>query len=181
MSFWVDGSPSQWDEVMWYNLQPSTVYYWRVGTVYNDDYDHPEWIDERTFTTGQAGGPILPAPILTAPPNNSSISFDNVILTWSPVDGAIEYSVSLLDKTNDSWYGFTTTNPQLDISQSGWFTPASNYEWYIEARNNYAWSSRSTTWAFTITADGFSTKNQRLPDAFFHDKFLDYIYYSVRH
>jgi hypothetical protein len=55
------GSSGPKQVVMWYNLQPSTTYYWRVAAVYNSN---KYWSEQRTFTTGPTGGTILPGPIL---------------------------------------------------------------------------------------------------------------------
>ena len=42
--------------ITWYNLSSNTTYYWRVGAVYDDDYAHPNWSEEWSFTTGPTGG-----------------------------------------------------------------------------------------------------------------------------
>jgi hypothetical protein len=172
---------SQWERVMHYNLQPSTLYYWRVGAVYNHEYDRPKWSEERTLMTGPAGGIILPAPILTAPANNSTVALTDLTLTWNPVDGAVQYSISLHDKTQDRWYGFYSTTPQKNLSQPGLLAANSTHEWYVIARNNYAWGSSSTGWSFTTAATGFSitypTGYQSVPDLFFYNESLSQIYF----
>jgi hypothetical protein len=146
--------------VMWYNLLPNTVYYWRVGAVYNYDYDNKLWSDERSFTTGQAGGTILPAPIPVSPANNSTVSSTNVTLTWQSVTGAIEYDVLLHAIDTDSWFSFgETAAPQLIIYDFPWFVSmyGYNFEWTVTARNDYAWGDNSAYWKFTYSSS--STQN----------------------
>ncbi len=35
--------------ILWYNLSPSTQYYWRVAAYYAGDYVHPNWSEEWSF------------------------------------------------------------------------------------------------------------------------------------
>jgi hypothetical protein len=154
MSYSIDNSVSHEEIVMWYNLEPSTLYYWRVGVVYNSDYAHPKWSAEWSFTTGAAGGPILPAPILQSPANNSTITTPDVTLTWQPVAGAVEYSVTLHALDIDRWYGYdnaTSTQQEINILNFVQSGNGNNYEWFVEARNDYAWSSSSEKWKFTYS------------------------------
>ena len=154
--------------VMWYNLQPDTVYYWRVGAVYDYDYDNKLWSEERSFTTGPTGGPILPAPILVSPANNSTVSSTDVTLTWQPVTGAIEYDVLFHAIDTDSWFSFgETADPQLIIYGFQGFVPyyGYNYEWTVTARNDYAWGDGSSFWKFTYS----SSSTQSIPWQFDKD------------
>jgi hypothetical protein len=163
MSYMIDYAGSHMEEVMWYNLEPSTVYYWRVGAVYNDDYANADWSEEWTFTTGAAGGTILPAPVLLSPANNSTITTSYITFIWQPVAGAIEYSVTLHALDKDRWLGFgNTPNSQLEIKISDFVgSYGYNYEWTVEARNDYAWSSASESWKFTYSG------SPTLPNTFF--------------
>ena len=151
MSFFII-TKSQW--VMSYNLEPSTVYYWRVGAVYNSDYDNPNWSEERSFTTGPVGGMILPAPVLVSPANNSIVSSTDVTLTWQSVVGAIEYDVLFHALDTDRWFSFgKRTDPQLIIYG---FSPLTsmyghNFDWFVTARNDYAWGDHSASWKFTYS------------------------------
>ncbi len=52
--YWVGSFPHRFEN-MWYNLSPSTVYYWRVG-VEDPGGSSYTWSNEWTFTTGPAGG-----------------------------------------------------------------------------------------------------------------------------
>jgi len=149
------GSSGPKQVVAWYNLQPSTTYYWRVGAVYNYDYSNKYWSEQWSFTTGTTGGTILPSPTLISPANGSSISPNNLILNWNAVTGAVEYSITLHDIDLDDWYGFDESTAPADLS---WFTlnPSTHYEWYVEARNNYAWGPSSATWQFTTISGSAS-------------------------
>jgi hypothetical protein len=155
MSYLMDYYGSHMERVMWYNLQPDTIYYWRVGVIYNYDYDHPIWSDEWSFTTGSAGGPLLPAPLLQSPSNNSTISNPNLTLTWQPVAGALEYSVTIHGLDANRWYGssgISDTQKMInldDLIQMGY---GNKFEWYVQTRNDYAWSDSSQPWKFTYPA-----------------------------
>jgi hypothetical protein len=143
--------------VAWYNLSSSTTYFWRVGAVYNGDYDNPNWSEEWSFTTGPTGGTILPSPTLISPANGSSVPPNNPypVLNWNAVAGAVEYSVTLHDMDRDYWYGIDTTTTQVTLSWPPLY-PLTHYEWYVEARNNYAWGTSSVTWQFITTSGSTS-------------------------
>ena len=163
----IDYYGSHMEEVMWYNLQANTVYYWRVGAVNNNDYDHPKWSVEWSFTTGAVGGPVLPDPVLQSPSNNSEISTSKVTFTWHPVAGAIAYSVTLHALDTDRWivyyYNITTTQQVIYIAsyvQTGY---GKNYEWFVETRNGYAWGTPSDKWKFTYTGTMSSSSRYFIP------------------
>lgn len=149
------GSSGPKQVVAWYNLQPNTTYYWRVAAVYDYNYSNKYWSEQWSFTTGPIGGTILPPPTLISPANSSSISPNNILFEWSPVVGAVEYSISLHDKDLGRYYGFDSYTAQLDLS---WYplNPLTHYEWYVEARNDYAWGPSSATWQFTTTSGSTS-------------------------
>jgi hypothetical protein len=141
------------ERIAWNNLSPSTVYYWRVGAYYNGDLAHPNWSEEWSFTTGPAGGPILPAPNLISPADDSSVPPNNPVptLSWNAVAGAVEYYILLHDIDGDSWYSHDTSATQVTLTWPA-LRPLAHYEWYVEARNDYAWGTSSATWQFTTTS-----------------------------
>lgn len=133
----------------WYNLEPSTTYYWRIGAIYNGDSDNPKWSEQWTLTTG-ANGIILPAATLVAPANNGSVPFGDVTLQWQPPAGAVEYIVYLHGIDPDLWVGFYSTEPQVTVPQSTIQDYGNHYEWFVMARNDYAWGDFSATWTFSV-------------------------------
>jgi len=126
----------------WFNLDPSTTYYWRVGAVFNNDSSNIYWSDEWSFTTGAVGGVILPASILTFPENGSTVPLGSLTLQWSPVQDALEYSISIHNITENDWWGFNTSTAELTLG-SYFLKPNHNYEWSVQARNDYAWGTES--------------------------------------
>ena len=143
--------------IAWSNLSAGTQYHWRVAAYYAGEHDHPNWSEERSFTTGPAGGTILPSPILISPENGSSVAPNNPVptLRWNAVAGAVAYSISLHDIDRGYWYGMDETTTQLTLS---WPTlePLTHYDWYVEARNGYAWGTSSATWQFITTSGSAS-------------------------
>jgi hypothetical protein len=168
-TYYLDYSGPHKEEVMWYNLAPSTVYYWRVGAVYNSDYSNPKWSAEWSFTTGAAGGPIPAAPVLLSPTNNSIVSTSVVTLTWQPVAGAIEYDVTLHGLDTDRWAGFdpiTSTQKAIDVAYFVEIGYGNSFEWYVVARNGYAWGNDSEKWKFTHSTNT-NLSSRDLPGSFF--------------
>lgn len=151
----IEFAGSRIEEPLWYNLASDTVYYWRVGTIYDNDYDHPKWSLERAFTSGAAGGTILPAPVLESPADNSIVSTEIVTLTWKSLPGAVEYSVSLHGTDTGRRAGFgATSDTQRVIKISDYAELLGygyNFEWTVEARNDFAWGEDSAPWKFSYS------------------------------
>jgi hypothetical protein len=149
-----NNSNRQKENFLSYNLKPDMKYYWRVGAVYNHDFDHPEWSEEWSFSTGPAGCGISSSPVLQSPANNSLVSSPTITLTWQPIDEAIEYNLHIqgLDTDLSELYtGITTTQKVInlgDLIQNGY---GNNFEWDVIARNGFAWSNRSEKWKFTYS------------------------------
>jgi len=169
MAFLTDYSDSHWDQVMWFNLQPGTIYYWRVGTIYNEDFDHPTWSTEWSFTTGAAGGALPSAPLLQSPANNSTVSTEDITLSWQAVTGAIEYSISLHALDTDIWIGLeNTADPEFVLDIGSYVNDAANqfglhYGWSVATRNSYGWSNSSDTWKFTFSKNSAISKGLLIP------------------
>ena len=153
---WAQGFGSNGTQhiLAWANLEPNTLYYWRVGAIYDGNHDNIYWSETRQFTTAPSGGVILDPPTPTLPTNGSTIPLDNVVLEWSAVPGALEYSVTVreydVDNFGYSWSGLTQT--QKDISGHSFLDPGKRYKWHVVARNNYAWSPESEKWDFSISS-----------------------------
>lgn len=147
------GAPSGIDQTTaWFNFEPDTVYFWRVGFIYDGNYDDKHWSETRKFTTGPSGGVILPPPILESPADGSAISVDAAILDWADVAGSVMYSVLIHDVNPDRYYGWDISESQLNVSEGNWWTvePGGIYEWSVSVRNDYAWSDESETRTFSV-------------------------------
>jgi len=131
------------ENLSWVNLDPATRYYWRGWLVFGTT-DGP-YTDVWSFITG-SGGTILPGPILISPPHNTTLPGTDVTLQWNSLPGAVqytacvgkpgEYSYSCLDETGTQAVPF-------------FIDPNTTYEWWVYARNDYAYGAESVRWQFT--------------------------------
>ena len=125
------------------NLRAATTYYWRVIL----DCRGGRSISETwSFTTG-SGGAGAAAPTLIAPTNGRTVSSPTVTFTWQPVGGASEYNLrwQLVGSTNDSSIRTASTEGQVTLDPG-------TYEWWVEARNDYAWGADSEHRTLTVAA-----------------------------
>jgi len=131
------------------NLNEATTYYWRAWlTCGNLQGPYSEvW----SFTTG-SGGTVLPAPALVAPANESAVPTTVVTLRWAPVPGAVEYLLfwGTADHPGSSYNEVSGEQFELELSAN------TTYEWWVNARNDYAISADSETWQFTTPASAAS-------------------------
>jgi hypothetical protein len=138
---WAQGQIDYWHNV--YNLQPGTTYWWRVrlecGPV------HGPFSETWSFTTAPQGT-IPTAPTLLSPSDGSTLVSLPVTVQWSPVEGAVEYLVSWRQSVEPGrtvWW-VRDTQATLLFLEAG-----TVYEWYVEARSDYAMGAKSATWQFT--------------------------------
>jgi hypothetical protein len=137
------------ENLSWVNLEPATRYYWRAWLVFgatNGPYT-AVW----SFITG-SGGIILPGPSLVSPANNATLPSTDVTLRWNSLPGALQYSAcwgkpgefgyTCLDETG------TQATPFYGID------PNTTYDWWVYARNNYAYGDDSVKWQFTTGQSG---------------------------
>ena len=104
-----------------------------------------------SFTSG-SGGTIPPAPTLIAPADGITLTTVPVTLEWSAVNEAVEYLFGW--RKVDQSFTFVTWVPDTEITMySQWFTPDTTYQWWVEARSDYAIGPASTTWEFTTPSD----------------------------
>jgi hypothetical protein len=125
------------------NLRAATPYYWRVILDCRGGRSTSEtW----SFTTG-SGGRGAAAPTLIAPTNGRTVSSPTVTFTWQPVGGASEYNLrwQLVGSTNDSSIRTASTEGQVTLDPG-------TYEWWVEARNDYAWGADSEHRTLTVAA-----------------------------
>jgi hypothetical protein len=73
------------------------------------------------------------------------------ILVWNAVAGTVEYAISLHDVDRDYWYGMNTSLTEVTLSWPA-LDPNTHYDWYVTARNDYAWGTDPSTWQFTTTS-----------------------------
>jgi len=147
------------------NFDPSATLYWRTylecGTT-QSPYS-AVW----SFTTG-SGGTILPAPNLLAPADDTILPSLPVNLEWSAVSGAVEYIVhwTLTGQGGYSYSMATDTNFTI-----GWgLSPNATYDWWITARNAYAWGVDSVKWQFTTPAGALSISHTNINRTFSIDE-----------
>ncbi|HSD84473.1 MAG TPA: fibronectin type III domain-containing protein [Anaerolineae bacterium] len=129
------------DRLGW-NFEPATIYYWRAylmcGAVQGP------YTDVWTFTTG-SGGTLLPGPNLVSPADGVTLPGTTVTLHWSSLAGAVEYNV--YRKRAGSYTSYWTVD-NTESTLSG-LNPNTTYEWWITARNDYAWGAESAHRFFT--------------------------------
>jgi hypothetical protein len=125
-----------------WNLDPGTTYYWKARlTCKNTPGRYSEvW----SFTTS-SNGTILPPPSLISPASGSTVSSVTVTLQWSAVPGATGYGVQWI-KAGQGWTNImdvTETHAHLN-----YLAYNSSYEWWIRAKNDYAYGDDSAHWYF---------------------------------
>jgi len=124
------------------NLEPATTYYWRTYLMCGEAQG--PYSDTWSFRTG-SGGVILPAPDLIAPPDGSTPGSTDVTLQWSAVSGSLDYDVWVFN-TQELWYWVPTVS---ETQLNAWLDPNTRYEWWVHARNDYAYGQDSAVWEFT--------------------------------
>lgn len=126
---------------LWKNLQPATVYYWRVQDVCGSV--HSPYSSVFSFTTG-SGGVILPAPVLVSPVSGTLGIGQEVTLTWNSVAGALGYQVWIYAVGSGGRLYFTSGTSQVVRRLQA----SATYEWYVDAYNDYAYGDMSDKWLF---------------------------------
>lgn len=134
------------------NLAPATTYYWRTYLMCGEVQG--PYSEVRSFTTG-SGGEILPGPTLLAPDSGVTLPGVTVTLRWSPVAGAAAYQVHYT--VGDlQHYGRVLPDTETTLTSPP-LTAHTTYEWWVEARNDYAWGNESAHRQFTTGAGGSSS------------------------
>jgi hypothetical protein len=137
-SNWAHG---RWEHRPVLNLQPATTFYWRAyltcGQV-RGPYS-AVW----SFTTG-SGGEILSGPHLISPADGSTVPGWEVNVEWSALAGAEEYQLNYTDGELHAATFTTDVCWVLDDLQAD-----TEYEWWVVARNDYAWGEESEHWRFS--------------------------------
>lgn len=133
------------------SLAENTDHYWRVRAVNSAGLSG--WSSVYRFTTGVAPVPGIPE-LLTPVQFADSVPRQGVLLTWTPVDGAMYYRVQLSKTTS---FASTVLDDSLVPAPSrftGQLEAKTTYYWRVLARNNSGTSGFSLP--FRFTTDGTS-------------------------
>jgi hypothetical protein len=137
------GGP-QYDLLLMANLDPATLYYWRVG--YDDDTGLFTWSEVWWFITPDLAGTLPPAPLPALPEDGSTVGSLSPCLSWQGLDGASMYHITL--GVRDSLFTFSVLSPTPGQLVPFVLLPRRTYAWHVRAFNGYGWGSESTTWLF---------------------------------
>jgi hypothetical protein len=86
--------------------------------------------------------PVLPAPTLTAPANNTLVSSDYVSFQWNSVSGAIRYELEV-SKVSDGSIFKNLVVSATGTTQLGFPNDGTQFRWRVRAGNNDGWGSWS--------------------------------------
>jgi len=131
------------------NLDPSTLYYWRVG--YRDDAGLYVWSPTWAFQTTEVAHALPPAPVLTLPEDGATASSLRPRLAWQPVPGVTMYHVTFALAGNGFSHTLLTYLPDAMAPFS--LLPGRVYEWRVRTRNSYGWGPESATYTFTAPSN----------------------------
>jgi hypothetical protein len=126
------------------NLEPATLYYWRVG--YDDDTGIFTWSETWWFTTPIPGGAMPSAPLPALPADGSTVGSLTPCLGWQGLDGASIYHITL--GVRESIFTFSVLSPTPGQLLPFTLLPGRTYAWHVSAFNGYAWGPDSATWSF---------------------------------
>jgi TolB protein len=141
------------------NLQPGTIYHWRVDVWYVDcsRSDCQASSEEWSFTTSEREA-ALPAPVLVSPVGGASVARNDVVLQWNGIAGAIEEDIcwNLIDGV-DCPEPFDRMVPCVSLShgdsgpllhdwrlEPGEVETGKTYCWGVRTRDSHAWSAWGT-------------------------------------
>jgi hypothetical protein len=145
------------------NLDPGSINYWR--TYLTCGGAKGPYSEVWSFTTG-SGGIILPAPTLVSPTNGGVVPTTTVTLQWSPMSGATGYQVNWR-KVGQG--GYSTQSVTGTPNTIVWLSTSTTYEWWVSARNDYAFGVDSEKWRFTTPAGSSSVSIQDLNNTYVVD------------
>jgi hypothetical protein len=140
-SYWTTSSGSPVTLEPFWNLDPATLHYWHVEEIC--DSSRGPYSAVFTFTTG-SGGVILPAPTLVSPISGTTGLVAPVTLIWNGVAGATEYQLWInREGSGNSLHYVPGTSYSVSL-----LSPNAAYNWWVNARNDYAYGAVSATWRF---------------------------------
>ncbi|MFH0990824.1 MAG: fibronectin type III domain-containing protein [bacterium] len=124
-------------------LSNNTTYYWRVYGI-GPNGEGPvssEW----SFTTVDA---VIASPQLLLPTDNSRDASTPVLLSWSPVTGALRYQVQISTDRNFSTLAKDSTGLTNASCTIPGLLPEVTYYWRVRCFNAVGASNWSTDWSF---------------------------------
>jgi hypothetical protein len=131
------------------NLEPATLYYWRVG--YDDDTGFFTWSEIGWFTTPGSGAVLPPAPLPALPVDGTTVASLTPCLGWQGLDGANMYHITL--GVWENLFTFSVLSPTPGQLIPFALLPGRTYAWHVRAYNGYAWGPESETWLFRTPAN----------------------------
>ena len=129
-------------------LTPSASYQYQVQTKCNSS-DQSAWSAKVSFTSAANATCAAPTGIST-----SLIGSTNATINWSPVQGAVNYSIQYARSGSNSWTTETVSSTSASVSG---LDPASSYDYRIQAVGYGAASSYSNHSSFVTLAAACST------------------------
>jgi hypothetical protein len=132
------------------NLTAGATYYWRAsyGCGWNKftgitTFSQPSFA--WSFTT--ASRALAAAPQLLSPANGTSTLSSEVTFQWTPVPGAVSYTLHCFRASESYDWGYPTTanGPQ----QTLWLYAGHTYRWWVQATDSYGYGYISDTWLVT--------------------------------
>jgi hypothetical protein len=122
----------------------ATIYYWRVGVVFQGSY---LFSPIQSFTTPTSSvTPLPPSPVLTAPSDHAILPAPNAVLSWQSVPGALYYRVkiyspgpTLFDSAILSATSYNVTGLNVGVS----------YTWKVKTLDQHGWGNYGKTRTFT--------------------------------
>lgn len=147
----IPGNPFTGTSTTVHNLLPGATYQWHVRTNCGGN-TYSYWSAYMTFTTTGAGSCSTPVGVTT-----SNITQTTATWSWSPVSGAVSYSVQWR-YPGGAWYalpGGPWSNTSLNIAG---LQPNTAYEWRVRANcPNGLYSPWSVISAFTTLGNSCGT------------------------
>lgn len=127
------------------SLSAATLFNWRVKA---NCSDYSTILNFTTLSNGNGGSCSAPTGLIS-----SNITNTSVLLSWTPVQGAISYTLQYKPASGNSWLNVGTL-VSTNVSLSG-LLPGTGYNWQVKA-NCSGWSATAN---FTTNNSGSGTCN----------------------
>ncbi len=126
------------------DLNPYTLYYWRVKGENNNGYS--PWSEVWSFTTESV---VLTSPVLLSPANNAvNINYASVDFSWEAVFGANNYNFEISQDNSFSTGVSDFTTSETSYNLTG-LNSNTEYYWRVSATDGITTSDWSDVWHFT--------------------------------
>lgn len=127
-------------------LTQATQYFWRVNAKNNAGVS--SWSSVWNFTT-VSQQTIPSAPVLASPAKGTTDEPLNPVLSWNSVSTANKYMLQIAADSSFSNVIYNDSTITSNSKQVGPLTPATQYFWRVNARNNAGVGNWSLVWSFT--------------------------------